>query len=157
MWAYVRTAGLVVIVFLILAMLSKMSTPELRMDVGLQQSVKKLITKSQEAQARAEQATNPVHFLLNTNQAMNYLDSALALCSAKNCTTLAGFNVQDNYTAIMQQQENAALRLHYALQQPPPAALPQHQQHHQPAALPQHQQHHQPMFQRPDHFRARPQ
>ena len=148
MWAYVRTAGLVVIVFLILAMLSKMSTPELRMDMGLQQSVKKLITKSQEAQARAEQTTNPVHFLLNTNQAINYLDSALVLCSAKNCTTIAGFNVQDNYMTIMQQQENAALQLHYALNQP--AAL--HNQQHQPQQPQQPQQH-----QRLDHLRARPQ
>lgn len=117
MWAYVRTAGLVVIVFLILAMLSRMSTPELRLDVSIQHGVKTLVNKSQEAQTRAANATNPVHFLLNTNQAINYLDAAQTLCSSKHCNTIAGFNVQDNYNAVVQQQENAALKLHYFLQQ----------------------------------------
>lgn len=125
--AHVKTAALVVIVFLILAMLSRMSAPEVQLDVTVQHGLNKFVTKSQELEQEANNATHPVHRLVYLTQALNYLDSAFTLSSPKTCETVTKCNVNNLYSTLSQEQESSALQLKQMLtpqpvpqQQPPP-------------------------------------
>jgi hypothetical protein len=131
--AHVRTAAIVIVVFLILALLSRMSAPEVQLDVTVQHSLNKLVSKSQELTNVANQSsTHPVHRLVYLTQAVNCLDSALLLANPKTCEKVTKTNVQDVYTPLAQQQETLALQIKQALmyqQQQPPQQQQQQQQH----------------------------
>lgn len=118
MLALVKTAALVVILFLIMALLSRMSAPELQLDVGVQHSVKKLVSKSQEAAAQTQNQSHPVHMYLHSTNALSQLDAALTLVTPKQCETLTGCKVNELYNHLVQAQEAAANAL-YFLQHPP--------------------------------------
>ena len=124
--AHVRTAALVVIVFLILAMLSRMSAPEVQLDITVQHGLKKFVNKSQELEQEANNATHPVHRLVYLTQALNYLDSALTLGSPKTCETVTKCKVTTLYSTLSQQQEHLALQLKNMLVPVQPQPLPQH-------------------------------
>jgi hypothetical protein len=123
MLAYVRTAALVVIVFLILALLSRMSAPEVQLDMSIQHGVRQLVSKSQEAHARANTSNHPVHYLLNLTEGLNYLDAAFTLTNPKYCKTITKCDVQELYNTLLQQQEAAALRFLVPVPPPPPAPM----------------------------------
>lgn len=125
MFAFVKTAALVVILFLIMALLSRMSAPELQLDIGVQHSVKKLIQKSQEAASSVNSTgnANPVHNFLHSTNALSHLDAAFTLVTPKQCEILTSCKVNDLYNHLVQTQEAAANAL-YFLQQPLPSQLP---------------------------------
>ena len=108
---YVRTAGLVVILFLILALLSRMSASEVQLDVSVQHGLKKLVTKSTESHNKASQAKHPVHRLVYLTQALNYLDSATALASTKHCENVTKCPVTQLVQQLEQEQEHTAAEL----------------------------------------------
>lgn len=112
MLAFIKTAALVVILFLILALLSRMSAPEVSLELGVQHGVKKLVQKSQDAALRLQVPSHPVHNLVNATQALYYLDSALTLTSAQHCETITGCKVNDLYNNLVQKQEAAAAALY---------------------------------------------
>lgn len=132
----VKTAALVVIVFLILAMLSRMSAPEVQLDLTVQHGLNKFVTKSQELEKESNNAANPVHRLVYLTQALNYLDSALTLGSPKTCEAVTKCNVNSLYSTLSQQQESLALQLKHMLTPQPPIAT---QAHPQPPIAPQGQ------------------
>lgn len=123
--AHVKTAALVVIVFLILAMLSRMSAPEVQLDLTVQHGLNKFVTKSQELEQEANNATHPVHRLVYLTQALNYLDSAFALSSPKTCEAVTKCNVNNLYSTLSQQQESSALQLKHMLTPQPAPQLQQ--------------------------------
>ena len=134
MLALVKTAAFIVILFLILALLSRMSAPELHLDVGVQHGVRKLVQTGQAAAARVSINTaHPLHNLVNITSALSYLEAAQTLTSAKHCETLTGCNVHDLYNNLQQQQEAVANGLFMQLQAPPtppppppPPQVPRH-------------------------------
>lgn len=114
MLAFVKTAALVVILFLIMALLSRMSAPEVSLGpVDVQRSVKQLVQKAQDAAQRVNPSAHPVHNLVNLTQALTHLESALALTGPKNCEALTGCKMQDTMTHLSQQQETAAAALYF--------------------------------------------
>lgn len=141
--AHVRTAALVVIVFLILAMLSRMSAPEVQLDITVQHGLNKFINKSQELEQEANNATHPVHRLVYLTQALNYLDSALTLGSPKTCETVTKCKVNTLYSTLSQQQESSALQLKHMLAQQVQPQRPQQPHPPQPVPVP-----HQPLLPR---------
>jgi hypothetical protein len=135
----VRTSGLVVVIFLILALLSRMSAQEVQLDVTVQHGLRQYVSKSQELQQQAGDSTHPVHRLVHLTQALNYLDAAFTLSNPKNCETVTKCKVSDLYTQLSQQQETVALQLLHMQQQ----HQHQQQQHQQPQHQQQQQQQHQ--------------
>lgn len=105
----VRTVGLTVVVFLILALLSRMSAPEVHLDVSVQHVLRQFVSKSQQLEQSAAQSNHPVHRLIHLTQAVNYLDAAFAMGSAKSCEKLTQCKVSELYQSLVTQQENAAL------------------------------------------------
>lgn len=108
---FVRTAALVVILFLIIALLSRMSATEVQVEVSVQHVLKKLINKSYESHVRANQAPHPIHKLIHLTQALNYVDSALHLTSVKHCENITKCPVQQFTQQLEQEQENVAVQL----------------------------------------------
>ena len=140
MLAFVKTAALVVILFLIMALLSRMSAPEVHLEVGVQHSVKKLIQKGQEAASNVSESGNAVHNYVHSTNALSHLDAALSIASVKQCEALTGCKVKDVHTQMIQSQENAA-HLLFLLQQQPPRQYQQQQPQKVPVHMnPRHQQ-----------------
>jgi hypothetical protein len=108
-----------------MALLSRMSAPELQLDIGVQHSVKKLIQKSQEAASSVISTgnANPVHNFLHSTNALSHLDAAFTLVTPKQCEILTSCEVNDLYNHLVQTQEAAANAL-YFLQKPLPSQLP---------------------------------
>jgi hypothetical protein len=114
MLPFIKTAALVVILFLIMALLSRMSASEVPLGpVEVQRSVRTLIQKSQDAALRVTTSAHPVHNLVNTTQALDYLESVLTLTDPKTCEELTGCKVNDVIAGLTQQQETAAASLYY--------------------------------------------
>lgn len=122
----IKTAALVVILFLIMALLSRMSAPELTLDVSVQHGVKKLVQKSQEAAAQLNTSTHPVHHLVHASTALNNLDAAFLLVNPKHCETLTGCSVNELYNNMVQKQEAAANILYMQQQAPMPQPVHVH-------------------------------
>lgn len=119
---HVRTAALVILVFLILAMLSRMSAPEVQLDVSVRNGVRKFISKSQQAHAQVTTSAHPVHNLINLTQALSYMNSALDLAAPKHCEQLTGCKVSELHKMMSDQQEETALRLFSFMSPPAPIA-----------------------------------
>lgn len=121
MLAFIKTAALVVILFLIMALLSRMSAPEVSLGpVEVQRSVKQLVQKSQDAAQRVNLSAHPVHNLVNLTQALDYLETTLMLTGPKKCEALTGCKVQETMANLTQQQESAAASLYFRPVQPRP-------------------------------------